>query len=57
MTLQLLKFKQVQLSGSIFWLSLLIIHVIGLNFISHEAKDYVPEGAGLLNLSMNTLQE
>ena len=37
--LLLLKFKEVQYNGSFFWLSLLIIHVIGLNFISHEAKD------------------
>ena len=29
-----------------FWLSLLIIHVIDLNFTSHEARDYFPEGAG-----------
>ena len=26
-------------------------------FINHKTKDYFPEGAGLLNLSMSTLKE
>ena len=39
-----------------FCLSLLITHMIGLNFMNHEAKDYFPGDAGYLNLSINTLQ-
>ena len=27
----------------------------GLYFVNHKTKDYFPEGAGLLNLSMSTL--
>ena len=44
--LWLLKFQEVQYYGSFFCLSLLIIHVIGLNFINHKAKDYFPGGTG-----------
>ena len=33
-------------TGIIFCLSLLAIHVFGLNFVNHEAKDYFPEGLG-----------
>ena len=29
----------------------------GIYFINHKTKDYFPEGAGLLNLSMSTLKE
>ena len=40
-----------------FYLSFLIMHVGGIYFINHKTKDYFPEGAGLLNLSMSTLKE
>ena len=43
--------------GSPFYLSFLIIHLGGIYFINHKTKDYFPEGAGLLNLSMSTLKE
>ena len=33
------------------------MHVGGIYFINHKIKDYFPEGAGLLNLSMSTLKE
>ena len=29
----------------------------GIYFINHKTKDYFPEGAGLLNLSVSTLME
>ena len=29
----------------------------GIYFMNHKTKDYFPEGAGLLNLSMSTLKE
>ena len=29
----------------------------GIYFINHKTKDYFPEGAGLLNLSVSTLNE
>ena len=42
--------------GSLFYLSFLIImHVGGIYFINHKTKDFFPEGTGLLNLSMSTL--
>ena len=43
--------------SSLFYLSFLIMHVGGIHFINHKTKDYLPEGAGLLNLSMSTLKE
>ena len=43
--------------GSPFYLSFLIMHVDGIYFINHKTKDYFPEGAGLLNLSISTLKE
>ena len=43
--------------GSLFYLSFLIMHVSGIYFINHKTKDYFPEGAGLLNLSVSTLNE
>ena len=43
--------------GSLFYLSFLIMHVGGIYFINHKTKDYFPEGAGLLNLSVSTLNE
>ena len=43
--------------GSIFYLSFLIMHVDGIYFIDHKTKDYFPKGAGLLNLSVSTLNE
>ena len=33
------------------------MHVGGIYFINHKTKDYFPEGAGLLNLSVSTLNE
>ena len=33
------------------------MHVDGIYFINHKTKDYFPEGAGLLNLSMGNLKE
>ena len=42
--------------GSLFYLSFLVImHVGGIYFINHKAKDFFREGTGLLNLSMSTL--
>ena len=29
----------------------------GIHFINHKTKDYFPEDAGLLNLSVSTLKE
>ena len=49
-------FKKLQ-EGSIFYLSFLIMHVSGIYFINHKTKDYFPESAGLLNLSVSTLNE
>ena len=49
-------FKKIQ-EGLLFYLSFLIMHVGGIYFINHKTKDYFPEGAGLLNLSMSTLKE
>ena len=40
-----------------FCLSFLIMHVGGIYFINHKTKDYFPEGAGLLNLSVSNLNE
>ena len=33
------------------------MHVGSIYFINYKTKDYFPEGAGLLNLSMSTLKE
>ena len=33
------------------------MHVGGIYFTNHKTKDYFPEGAKLLNLSMSTLKE
>ena len=33
------------------------MHVGGIYFINHKAKDYFRGGAGLLNLSVSTLKE
>ena len=33
------------------------MHVGGMYFINHKIKDSFPEGAGLLNLSVSTLNE
>ena len=33
------------------------MHVGGIYFINHKTKDYFPEGAGLLNLSMSNIKE
>ena len=33
------------------------MRVGGIHFINHKKNDYFPEGAGLLNLSMSTLNE
>ena len=33
------------------------MHVGGIYFINHKAKDYFPEGGWLLNLWMSTLKE
>ena len=33
------------------------MHVGGIYFINHKTKDYFPEGDGLLNLSVSTLNE
>ena len=33
------------------------MHVGGIYFINHKTKDYFPEGAGLLNLSVSNLNE
>ena len=49
-------FQKLQ-EGSIFYLSFLIMLVGGIYFINHKTKDYFPEGAGLLNLSVSTLNE
>ena len=49
-------FQKIQ-EGSLFYLSFLIMHVGGIYFINHKTKDYFPEGAGLLNLSVSTLNE
>ena len=59
MKLLLLKFTlfKKKKGNSLFYLSLLIMHVGGIYFINHKTKDYFPEGAGLLNLSMSTLKE
>ena len=38
-------------------LSFLIMQVGNIYFINHKTKDYFPEGAGLLNLSVSTLNE
>ena len=43
--------------GSLFYLIFLIIHVGGIYFINHKTKDYFPERAGLLNLSVSTLKK
>ena len=43
------KYKKIHF----FYLSFLIIHVAGTYFINHKIKDYFPESAWLLNLSMN----
>ena len=43
--------------GSLFYLSFLIMHVGGMYFINHKTKDYFPEGAGVLYLSVSTLKE
>ena len=32
-----------------------MMHVGGIYFINHKTKDFFPEGTGLLNLSMSTL--
>ena len=33
------------------------MHVGGIYFINHKTKDSIREGAGLLNLSMSTLNK
>ena len=33
------------------------MHVGAIYFVNHKTKDYSPEGAGLLNLSMSNLKE
>ena len=33
------------------------MHMDGIYFINHKTRDYFPEGAGLLNLSVSTLNE
>ena len=33
------------------------MHVGGIYFRNHKTKNYFPEGAGLLNLSVHTLKE
>ena len=33
------------------------MHVCGIYFINYKTKDYFPEGAGLLNLSVSTLKK
>ena len=49
-------FQKLQ-KGSLFYLSFLTMHMGGICFINHTTKDYFPECAGLLNLSMSTLKE
>ena len=49
-------FYKIQ-DGSLFYLGFLIMHVGGLYFTNHKRKDYFPEGAALLNLSMSTVKE
>ena len=59
MKLSLLKFtffKEYK-KDQFFILSFLILHVGGIYFINHRTKDSFPEGAGLLNLSVRTLNE
>ena len=46
--------KKIQ-EGSLFYLSFLIMHLGVIYFINHKTKEYFPEGAGLLNLSMRVL--
>ena len=43
--------------GLLFYLNFLMMHVGGTYFINQKTKDYLPEGAGLLNLSMSSLKE
>ena len=43
--------------GLLFYLSFLIMNVGGIYFTNHKTKNYFPERAGLLNLSMSTLKE
>ena len=59
MKLLLLKFTifKKYMKIQIFYLSFLIMHVGGINFINHKTKDYFPEGVGLMNLSVSTLKE
>ena len=48
-------FKKIQ-GSQLFYLSFLTMHVGGIYFRNHKTKNYFPEGAGLLNLSVNTLK-
>ena len=59
MKLSLLKFTILKNynKDQFFYLSFLILLVGGIYFINHKTKDYFPEGAGLLNLSVSTLNE
>ena len=50
-------FLKTQYNISSFYLSFLIMHVGCIYFINHKTKDYFPEDAGLLNLSMSTSKE
>ena len=49
-------FLKIQ-EGSLFYLSFWIMHEGGIYFTNHKKKDYFPEGARLLNLTMSTLKE
>ena len=59
MKLSLLKFTILKNynKDQFFYLSFLILLVGGIYFINHKTKDYFPEGGGLLNLSVSTLNE
>ena len=48
--------KQTQ-EDLLFYLCFLIMHVGGIYFTNHKTKDFLPKGAGLLNLSVSTLTE
>ena len=59
MKLSLLKFtffKEYK-KDQFFILTFLIMHVGGIYFINHRTKDSFPGDAGLLNLSVSTLNE